>query len=383
MSEYQYYEFQAMDRPLGSKQMGELRRISSRAEITPHSFVNVYNYGDFHGDPAKLVARYFDAFLYLANWGTHWLMLRVPSKLLAPEVAAAYDAGHCLSSREQRGNHILSFRSEDEEDYEWAEGDGWLASIVPLRAELMRGDLRALYLGWLLAAQMEEVDEDTVEPPVPPGLGDLDVPLVRLAEFLRIDTDLVAAAAECSIARQNVSLSKRELERWITKLPAKERNTLLAELLTSDDPHLVSEIRQRAIGEVRGAPPQPTASRRTAAELLDRARELGEARRKKEAAQRAREKARQERRAAAKRKKHLESLVGQEVRLWAEVHELIGTRLPKSYDKAVSLLRDLHDLARMQDGDPEVFAERMTALQAEHRRKKTLLERFEKAKLID
>ncbi len=71
------------------------------------------------------------------------------------------------------------------------------------------------------------------------------------------------------------------------------------------------------------------------------------------------------------------------MRLWAEVHELIGTRLPKSYDKAVSLLRDLCDLARMQGGDPEVFAERMTALQAEHRRKKTLLERFVKAKLID
>jgi hypothetical protein len=382
MSEYQYYEFQAVDRPLTAKQMSELRRISSRAEITPHRFVNVYNFGDFKGDPEKLVAMYYDAFLYLANWGTRWLLLRVPKKLLAPEVVATYNAGHCLSFRAQRDNLILSFRSEDEEDYEWAEGAGWLGSIVPIRTELMRGDLRALYLGWLLAAQVEEVDEDALEPPVPPGLGDLDVPLVRLAEFLRIDTDLITAAAERSTARQDASLSKKELDRWISKLPAKEKNALLAKLITSDDPHLVTEIRQRAIGEVRGAPPRPTAPQRTAAELLERASVLGEARRKREAAQRAREKARRDRIAAAKRKKHLESLVGQEDRLWAEVDELIGTRQPKSYDEAVSLLRDLRDLTQTQ-GAPEAFAERMTALCDEHRRKKTLLERFEKAKLVD
>lgn len=70
MSEYQYYEFQAVDRPLTAKQMGKLRRISTRAEISPHRFTNVYNFGDFKGDPVKLMARYYDAFLYLADWGT-------------------------------------------------------------------------------------------------------------------------------------------------------------------------------------------------------------------------------------------------------------------------------------------------------------------------
>ena len=131
MSEYQYYEFQAVDQPLTSKQMEELRRYSSRAQITPSSFVNVYNYGDFRGDPDKLVEKYFDAFLYLANWGTRWFMLRVPKKLLGPRMATSYSAGDCLSSR-QHGDHlVLSFRSEDEEGYEWAEGEGWLASLMP------------------------------------------------------------------------------------------------------------------------------------------------------------------------------------------------------------------------------------------------------------
>lgn len=42
MSEYQYYEFQGIDRPLTEKQMAELRAISTRARIMPTSFVNEY-----------------------------------------------------------------------------------------------------------------------------------------------------------------------------------------------------------------------------------------------------------------------------------------------------------------------------------------------------
>ena len=77
MSEYQYYEFLAVDRPLDERQLGELRALSTRARITPTSLVNTYHWGDFRGDPRKLMERYFDAFLYLANWGTHQLMIRL------------------------------------------------------------------------------------------------------------------------------------------------------------------------------------------------------------------------------------------------------------------------------------------------------------------
>jgi hypothetical protein len=44
MSEYQYYEFQAIDKPLTAKQMAELRSYSTRAQITPASFINEYNW---------------------------------------------------------------------------------------------------------------------------------------------------------------------------------------------------------------------------------------------------------------------------------------------------------------------------------------------------
>ena len=53
MSEYQYYEFLALDKPLTDEQRAELRKLSSRAEITATRFVNEYNYGDFRGNPEK------------------------------------------------------------------------------------------------------------------------------------------------------------------------------------------------------------------------------------------------------------------------------------------------------------------------------------------
>jgi hypothetical protein len=50
MSEYQYYEFQTVDNRLSEREMHLLRSYSSRARITPTSFINEYNFGDFRGN---------------------------------------------------------------------------------------------------------------------------------------------------------------------------------------------------------------------------------------------------------------------------------------------------------------------------------------------
>ena len=80
MSEYQYYEFQAIDRPLGEADIRALGGLSTRARITATSFVNHYNWGDFGGNPGNMMERWFDLHLYLANWGTRRLMIRVPKR---------------------------------------------------------------------------------------------------------------------------------------------------------------------------------------------------------------------------------------------------------------------------------------------------------------
>jgi hypothetical protein len=60
VSEYEYYELVALDRPLTAVEMAELRSISTRAQITPTRFFNEYHWGDLKVHPAELLARYFD-----------------------------------------------------------------------------------------------------------------------------------------------------------------------------------------------------------------------------------------------------------------------------------------------------------------------------------
>ena len=50
VSEYQYYEFRAIDRPLDDCGLRALWSLSTRTEITQTSFVNTYDWGDFKGD---------------------------------------------------------------------------------------------------------------------------------------------------------------------------------------------------------------------------------------------------------------------------------------------------------------------------------------------
>jgi hypothetical protein len=86
MSEYQYYEFRAIDRPLTQREMDELRALSTRATITPTGFLNVYNYGNFRGDPLALNTLAHSATVWPSSWN-RWIadqsyfMQRLPDRV--------------------------------------------------------------------------------------------------------------------------------------------------------------------------------------------------------------------------------------------------------------------------------------------------------------
>ena len=122
--------------------MGELRARSTRANITSTSFTNDYAWGSFKGDVDAWMEKYFDAFLYLAHWGTHILQFRLPAELLDLRTASAYCAGRSVSAREKAGKVILRFESEDDHGEDWVEGLGRLAGMIAVRDGLLRGDLR-------------------------------------------------------------------------------------------------------------------------------------------------------------------------------------------------------------------------------------------------
>ena len=176
MSEYQYYEFQAIDRPLTRARDGAAAFLFLARHHHGNAVVNCYSFGNFKGNPSQWMERYFDAFLYLANWGTHEFMLRFPLGVLDLATAKRYCHGESASVRAKGDHVILDLRSEDEGG-EWVEeGNGQLSSIISLRADVAGGDVRALYLGWLLCAQTGNLDEADEEPPCPPGLGKLNGP---------------------------------------------------------------------------------------------------------------------------------------------------------------------------------------------------------------
>jgi hypothetical protein len=202
--------------------------------------------------------RYFDAHLYFANWGTHRLMLRIPKARVDLKALKPYFVGRHAARLTSTGEHVLLDLGSDTEEPEYDEqSQGSLAALSPLRAELMRGDLRPAYLAWLLAVAADDLDDDAEEPPVPAGLAELTAAQEAMVEFLRIDVDLVSAAASGSAA---VTEDRAPFRRWLAALPAKEKEAWLTR--AADDPDLGSEVscfersgRQRGVRtSAHGAP---------------------------------------------------------------------------------------------------------------------------------
>ena len=378
MSEYQYYEFQAVDRPLNDKEMNELRAFSTRAKITPNSFTNDYSWGSFKGDEDRWMEKYFDGFLYYANWGTHILKLRLPSALLDFKTAQAYCSGDHFSARLSGDKVILDFLSESEDGGDWEE-DLRLTSFLSLRRDLGRGDLRCLYLGWLSGLQSDEYDEEEVEPPVPPGLQNLSPTLTNLVDFLRIDPDLIDAAAINSPSLEDITPSAADLRTWIATLPINERDDLLANILAGsmqgDQTAALQQLSRfikiwRRLRGSKGA----KIKLRTVGELLKKADLVRQNRERLEAEKKAAALAEKQRLQKIAREKRLNEILGQEPILWAQIESLASEKKAKSYDKAVELLTDLRDLA-VRTGASD-FHLNLKNLREKHSPKSSFIERL-------
>jgi hypothetical protein len=380
MSEYQYYEFLALDKPLTSNEMQQLRTFSTRARITPTSFINEYNWGNFRGDVNRFMTKYFDAFVYFANWGTHELRFRLPKASLDVSLAKRYCPSEQTSLRLAGEHTILTLWSEREEG-EWEGDEGWMSSLAPLRADLMAGDLRCLYLGWLHCVGCDKVEEEEVEPPVPPGLQDLTAPLRALADFLRVDETLIEVAAEVSPPLAAERDSAEELRSWIQALPGPDKDSLLYRLAQESPMAVQREILRRFRESRRPQPPVPEAGGRTVGELLSTWNRQTQEKQRRAAEKKAREKARKEKAAAAARQTYLDGLAQRAPQAWQQVEALIQTRQPMRYDEAAQLLRDLCDLADRQDKTAEARVH-LQALRDAHANKPSLLRRLDEAGLF-
>ncbi|WP_194895105.1 hypothetical protein [Catenulispora pinisilvae] len=391
MSEYQYYEFLALDQPLSDDAYEYVRDLSTRAEITRTRFVNEYQWGDFRGNPSALMDLCYDAHLYFANWGTRILMLRLPPSWLALDTAAEYCNDETFSARRSGKNIVLEFQSQDESGEDWGyEVPGSLGLFVGIRNELSAGDLRPLYLAWLAGAYYvldenegdqsdgDQEDDYEVEPPVPAGLAQLTAPQRALADFLRVDQDLLKAAAEASapIVDKPAADQNGAMDSWIDGLTKKQKDETLRRLLSDDH----ARARKEILRSLQPCAPKPSTVRRRMSSLMAAAASQADIREAERQQELERQQGLRDLEAQRHRESQLALLSDRGERPWADVADLIAAKKPTSYDAAIRLLTDLAEISRRR-GRSAQFAERLAELRSAHQRKPSLIERLDAADL--
>ncbi|HEX6353202.1 hypothetical protein [Actinophytocola sp.] len=213
---------------------------------------------------------------------------------------------------------------------------------------------------------------------MPPGLRTLTAPQRELADFLRVDEELLAFAAEASPPLEKAIDDPAGLASWVATLPETEKDRLLLRVAQGDGATVRLELLRRFRDET--APAAACPPRRAVRELLDGAARWHAERKRREAAERAEEQARRERDEALTRERRLDELSRDEEAAWTRVDAMIATRTPDGYDTAVTLLTDLRALAERAN-QPKEFTRRCTALRQAHARKTTLIARMNRAKL--
>ncbi|MBN1888538.1 MAG: hypothetical protein JW850_11130 [Thermoflexales bacterium] len=284
MSEYQYYEFQAIDRPLTLDEQKAVASLSSRVSPHPRRAAFTYSFGGgLRRRPEDLLADYYDAMLYLANWGSRQLMFRFPKSLIDLEQVEPY----CIEDRvtfSDVGDYVvLDIELSEEEGGDWIEGEGILDRLIGLREEILSQDYRVLYLAWLKAVELEGefAGDADLEPPVPPGLHKLSPALQAFVVLFEVDEHLIQMAAKSSDQPAKVEVDVR---RAIAQLPREECEVFLLRL-AQGEPHLSVEL-NRKLQTLIGRPERKNHPRRTVGQLLaaaEREREQVAKRRAEEA----------------------------------------------------------------------------------------------------
>lgn len=378
MSEYQYYEFAAIDRPLTQAEMAKLRAVSTRADITPSGFCNHYEWGDLKARPADWMRRYFDAFVYTANWGSSQLMLRLPRSTFDRAGLQAFVAPPSLTIDATDAHWIIAWSLDDSEDdarFGMDDGSGWMRRLAPLRDELLRGDLRPLYLGWLAAAAVGALKDHALEPVLPPGLAELSPAQQALAEFLAIDADLLAAAAAASpaAARQD-----DDLDGWLAQWTPRQMAAVLRQMAQGQGQVAERQVRAHHAAWLKARRPQtaPDTRPRSLAQLRQAAGAVSAIRQQRESQARAAREAEQRR----LHEHHLRQLMHNPEGQWAAAEAQAQRGSASGYEQAVRILAELAEGYALT-ATRNAFDLELRQLLTRHARRGALLRRLSAAGL--
>ncbi len=391
MSEFQYYEWQAVDRPLTAQEMAEVEALSSHIEVTASNANVTYNWGDFKHDSIEVLRDYFDALLYFANWGSRQVAFRFPHGLVTPDLVQPYLDEDRVSFTTGTDYDILEMNWSDMESGEY-EPDFSLGPLVEMRHEILQGDVRSLYIAWLQTQLMygatdDDDDEETTDnddddddeeamdndddgeeatdeyPPVPPGLRTLTAAQRALIDLLELDPFLVEAAAESSAP---LTTPEDDFAAWVRLLSADEQADFLCRLAQGEpgvQMRLVMRLRDlgqgqgSATGQGTVSPPVGVLARR--ADTLRKEFDRAEAKRLER-----------------ERVARLKALFGEEERMWNEATALLESgHSASSYDACTNLLVTLRDVAKLR-GQTADFTDRLGPFVERFAKREALMKRL-------
>ena len=367
MSEYQRYEFMTSDRPLTRAQLDAVNSLSSHIEASATHALIEYHWGDFKHNPIQVLHEFFDGFLYWANWGSPQLALRFPHGILPTDLIDGYDLEDFVTFTRYPDYDILDIHfGEMEAPDLWTEYE--LGSLIPIRDELMEGDLRALYIVWLAAQGMmgsydEEEDYEIDVPPVPPAFGKLTAAQRALAELLQVPEELLVAAARHSKAGKPTAGD--DFAAWVKLLPPDSQMDYLVRLAHNEpglSRLLVRELRE--LGQDRTREKPPAGEHVTYATLLAESKTIK--------AQLEHERREQERLA---RQRHLQDIHDHQDAYWHQVNQAVMRSNSTGYDEAARLLIELREAAD-QFKETRAFQDRFLAWIRPHLRRPAFIKRL-------
>jgi hypothetical protein len=144
-----------------------------------------------------------------------------------------YLNGESLSLVKDKEGVILQFNPFIEEPDRYHEDfEELMEALVDIRAELLAGDLRPLYLMHLAVGRDGNHNPDEVlEAPVPAMLHELSEAQVILAEYLCLEPELIFAAAEANRVSFEFKKEDADYSNWLKKQSTARKHQWLVSLM--------------------------------------------------------------------------------------------------------------------------------------------------------
>jgi len=231
------------------------------------------------------------------------------------------------------------------------EFDDLVDSLLPLRAEILEGDLRPLYLAHLAVASDGNHDpKEEPDAPVPAGLKRLTKAQHALAELYGVSRAVLSAAASDSPPLQKKKNADELYTAWLQSQPDALKIAWLSRLMT--DPH--AAVRSEILAEYHkncqapGWPTQPVD--RTIADIMAAAEGIQRDEDRDEAEKTARQRA-----------EHLAKLAADPEATLLQSMELVKQRSTEAYSQVAMQLADLREAlsGTMQSGLAEEYARKL------------------------